>query len=254
MVTRRLPSASGLLLVGLATVTLAAANWKDELKAKISDDFPLTKLNMFTNNPSKAGAILVVQTGGILVDRRTSSGTIQIDENGNVQGHPKSETAGSIFRAVKDTTGIYDPDTERPASVGDKLYLVAVSVDTNAIRLNVQTLRTYAYEQTDKNTGKRAQHVEPFIVGLVFNFPKNALEKMDYQDVKKVITRVVRDQNDPAAVAKGVVAIGQTMSQVTANLGKPVNIVRLDAGKEIWVYDKLKVTFVDGKVTDVQSD
>jgi hypothetical protein len=45
--------------------------------------------------------------------------------------------------------------------------------------------------------------------------------------------------------------VGQTIDQVTASLGTPVKIVNLGA-KKIYVYKDMKVTFVDGKVTDVQ--
>jgi|HubBroStandDraft_1064217.scaffolds.fasta_scaffold29931_2 hypothetical protein len=45
-------------------------------------------------------------------------------------------------------------------------------------------------------------------------------------------------------------AVGQTIEQVTATLGQPKVI--LDLGpKKIYVYPDLKVTFVDGKVSDV---
>jgi hypothetical protein len=47
------------------------------------------------------------------------------------------------------------------------------------------------------------------------------------------------------------VDVGQTIDQVTAALGNPLKIVNLGA-KKIYVYKDMKVTFNDGKVTDVQ--
>jgi hypothetical protein len=44
---------------------------------------------------------------------------------------------------------------------------------------------------------------------------------------------------------------GQTPDQVKASLGTPDKIVNLGA-KQIFVYKDLKVTFVNGKVADVQ--
>lgn len=53
-------------------------------------------------------------------------------------------------------------------------------------------------------------------------------------------------QADPQTIEKG-----QTTDQVQGSLGKPDKIVNLGA-KQIWVYKDLKVTFLNGKVSDVQ--
>jgi len=47
------------------------------------------------------------------------------------------------------------------------------------------------------------------------------------------------------------IELGQTIDQVTAALGTPVRIVDM-AAKKIYVYKDMKITFNDGKVTDVQ--
>ena len=53
-------------------------------------------------------------------------------------------------------------------------------------------------------------------------------------------------QAEPQTIEKG-----QTIDQVQAALGKPEKIVNLGA-KQLYVYKDLKVTFVNGKVEDVQ--
>jgi hypothetical protein len=56
----------------------------------------------------------------------------------------------------------------------------------------------------------------------------------------------------PAPAAPPVeIGLGQTVDQVTAALGQPKNIVDLGA-KKIYVFKDMKVTFKDGKVSDVQ--
>lgn len=54
----------------------------------------------------------------------------------------------------------------------------------------------------------------------------------------------------PAAVPT-TIALGQSIDEVVAALGQPKNIVDLGA-KKIYVYADMKITFNDGKVTDVQ--
>ncbi len=56
---------------------------------------------------------------------------------------------------------------------------------------------------------------------------------------------------DAPAAAPQSISIGQTKDQVTATFGQPTKVVKL-ATKEIDYYPDMKVTFVKGKVTDVQ--
>ena len=51
---------------------------------------------------------------------------------------------------------------------------------------------------------------------------------------------------EPAQIEKG-----QTPDQVKAAIGMPDKIINLGA-KEIYVYKDIKVTFINGKVSDVQ--
>ena len=52
----------------------------------------------------------------------------------------------------------------------------------------------------------------------------------------------------PATVT---VSLGQTIDEVTANIGPPARIIDLGA-KKIYVYQDMKIVFQDGKVSDVQ--
>jgi hypothetical protein len=56
--------------------------------------------------------------------------------------------------------------------------------------------------------------------------------------------------DEPAAPPKSI-ELGQTKDQVVANFGQPERTAKIGA-KEIYFYKELKVTFVGGKVTDVQ--
>jgi len=56
--------------------------------------------------------------------------------------------------------------------------------------------------------------------------------------------------DEPPAPPKSI-ALGQTKDQVVANFGQPEKTAKIGT-KEIYFYKDLKVTFVGGKVTDVQ--
>jgi len=81
------------------------------------------------------------------------------------------------------------------------------------------------------------------------------------QAEKDVSTEVAQDTGAPAPVASAAaaappaptatVSLGQTTGQVQAALGAPTRIANLGS-KVIYYYNGMKVTFKDGKVTDVQ--
>jgi len=59
-------------------------------------------------------------------------------------------------------------------------------------------------------------------------------------------------QGGPGATGQPAeISIGQTVDEVVAIMGSPKQIVRLRS-KQIYVYANLKITFVDGQVSDVQ--
>jgi hypothetical protein len=55
----------------------------------------------------------------------------------------------------------------------------------------------------------------------------------------------------PATAALVRIQLGQTIPEVVTVLGQPERIVNLGS-KQIYVYKALKITFLDGKVSDVQ--
>jgi len=55
----------------------------------------------------------------------------------------------------------------------------------------------------------------------------------------------------PADAPPPTIALGQTKSQVTAAFGQPVRMAKLGV-KEIYYYKDMKVTFTNGKVSNVE--
>ena len=74
-------------------------------------------------------------------------------------------------------------------------------------------------------------------------------DAVEQQDTSEAAAGGPND-NTPPAEAPSIQA-GQSIDEVTAALGQPKEKVNLGA-KQIYVYKDLKVTFVNGKVTDVQ--
>jgi hypothetical protein len=106
-----------------------------------------------------------------------------------------------------------------------------------------------------------------------FQFAKGYLETADVSKVEDTIGEVfaidtstpgteaqqpaaqpeqpTQAQPAPAQAPPVSIQLGQTVDQVVAALGQPEKTVNLGS-KQIYVYKDLKVTFVNGKVSDVQ--
>jgi hypothetical protein len=55
----------------------------------------------------------------------------------------------------------------------------------------------------------------------------------------------------PSDAPPPTIALGQTMDQVTAGFGQPLKVANL-GGKTIFYYQDMKVTFTNGKVSNVE--
>lgn len=105
---------------------------------------------------------------------------------------------------------------------------------------------------------------------IIFQYPKAYLESADAGQVMEIINQVLAPQTNEAPAQQPATAdaqpaqqeaasppppasiqVGQTVAEVVAAFGQPEKIVTLP-NKLIYVYKDLKVTFINGKVADVQ--
>jgi hypothetical protein len=118
----------------------------------------------------------------------------------------------------------------------------------------------------------------PFRAALTFQYPKGYWNNTGYAQIQQAIGEVFAfagspnagTQPNPEPVAPGgaqfaqqqpqapappqepvKIGLGQTTDQVVSGLGQPDKVVDLGS-KKIYVYKDLKITFVDGRVSDVQ--
>jgi hypothetical protein len=98
---------------------------------------------------------------------------------------------------------------------------------------------------------------------VLFRTPRTGVESAGLpQEVSREVRAAVDNNRASDAENQGergrlpqrrsaTVSLGQTPEEVIATLGSPKIIVDL-GGKKIYVYEDLKITFTDGKVSDVQ--
>ena len=167
-----------------------------------------------------------------------------------------------------------DEQTTKLFAKGDKVYPTKIDVNLDKDQVIMGIVACDTCNKTDPPTYNKAN--------VVFVFPKGSLAKAGAGEVEDTIGQLLSisddaqqasgdqgggqqgggqqggqgqqaDQNqqpqpqaEPQSIEKGM-----TTDQVEGAMGKPEKIVNLGP-KKIYVYKDLKVTFLNGKVFDVQ--
>ncbi|HXX17936.1 MAG TPA: hypothetical protein VEJ46_00900 [Candidatus Acidoferrum sp.] len=226
----------------------SAASLEDELKAQ----YKLTKTGSDSGGLSivEPGTVFVIQKGGILgvpPNNATMGAAVYKD------GELHSPGAG---------TRMFLGNSTRLLQIGEKVYALKLDVNVKSDKVSMTIM------ECDSCNGANQQSSYKSVV--FFQFPKGYLSSADAGQVEDVIDQVFSidkgnsggqdPQNTlpPAQPAQQApptqpqtIQIGQTLDQVQAVLGQPDKIVNLGS-KQIYVYKDIKVTFVNGKVTDAQ--
>lgn len=207
-------------------------NWKDELSTALRDAYPITKTATFErNNITQPGVVLVVQKDNLMGENvHNSIYRASTVEDGNVAG-------------PKGFAGFVSSGSAKNLKIGERVYIRDIDVSDDFVRLQLLTLEMY--DVNEKGNTKRNR----LMTVVNFKFPKGQLASMKAAEVRQAIDAVLLSEE--LATAPKSIELGQTFDQVEKILGKPEAIAKLGA-KTIYTYKNLKVTFIDGKVTDVQ--
>lgn len=249
------------------------------LQEQLAAQYKLVKMGSDTSGYSvvEPGTLLAIQKGGILGVPYSDKTVLTTKyENGTVHS-PNAAMADArkkLFGHFSQTAS--EGQTTHLFQKGDKVYVtkVSVNVDKDAVELGI--VACDKCNNTDPPTYNKAE--------VQFQFPKGSLAKAGAGDVEDTIGQLLAisddsQQGDQSAQQQGqqgggqqqqaadqgqqqqqqpqqqaepqTIEKGQTPEQVEAALGKPDKIVNLGT-KQLYIYKDLKVTFVNGKVSDVQ--
>ena len=209
---------------------------------------------------TQPGTVLVVQKGGILGVQPSSAVVCPAKfEKGELK-HP-SAFCSAMVKSVS-----------RYFTTGEKVYVSKIDVKPEKGEVSLHLL--------DCDSCNGAENPAYYKSEVVFQFPKGYLTPAVVSKVEDAIAQVltISDQGDssqqgqddqggqdqgqnqgdgqqagqqPAQQAPAAIAIGQTIDQVVAAWGQPQRIVNLGA-KQIYLYKDAKITFLNGKVSEVQ--
>ncbi len=253
-------SATMVLIAGILGVEAAQA--QDTAGSSLGDQlktqYKLAKMGSDSSGlaVTEQGTVLVIKTGGI---RSYPPGDATVLPNTYKDGTMHAPSA--LIKKFWNIQGLgQGSDNSRILRLETKVYATKISVDAKNDKV------TFNIIECDSCNG--VQQLSSYKSAVVFQFPKDYLSKADATQVKDVISLVLAPDTsgqqqqaqtqqeqapapDQSAPAPQTIQLGQTIDQVKAALGRPEKIVDLGQ-KQIFVYKDLKITFVNGKVADVQ--
>lgn len=273
------------VLACTTSVSIRAGAQAVTLQDQLAAQYKLAKMGSDTSGYSvvEAGTLLAIQKGGVLGVPYSDKTVLTTKyENGTVHSPnaAMTEARKRIFGHFSQTQS--EGQTTHLFQKGDKVYptRIEVNVEKDTVELGIVACDTC--NKTDPPTYNKAN--------VVFQFPKGSLAKAGAGDVEDTIGQLLsisddsqqgdqgqQGQNggqqgggqDQQAADQGqqqqaaapqqqqaepqTVEKGMTPDQVISALGKPDQQFNVGA-KQIFVYKTagVKVTFVNGKVSDVQ--
>jgi len=256
-----------LVLIAVVAGSLAQA---PTLQKQLAAQYKPVKMGSDTSGYSvvEKGTLLAIQKGGILAVPYADQAVLPSKYEGGTIHGPN----GLSLMGRKSIMGRFGKEqTTHLFAVGDKVYPMKIDVNVAKDTVSMNVVACDTCNKTDPPTYNKAQ--------VIFQFPKGSLVKASAGEVEDVIGQVLsiseeeqqqgedqggqqggdqgqqqggggnqqpQPQAEPQSIEKGM-----TTDQVEGAMGKPEKIVNLGP-KKIYVYKDLKVTFLNGKVFDVQ--
>jgi len=238
------------------------------LQEQLAAQYKLVKMGSDTSGYSviSAGTLLAIQKGGILGVPYSDTSILSTKYEGGTVHTPSSILSKGIGFGMK---RFGKEQTTHLFQVGDKVYPSKIEVNTGKDIVELTIVACDTCNKMDPPTYNKAQ--------VIFQFPKGTLEKASAGDVEDTIGQLLSISDDTqqdqggqqgGQAAQGgqdqqaalppeqqaepqTIQLGMTTDQVTGALGKPEKIVNLGA-KQLYIYKDMKITFLNGKVADVQ--
>jgi hypothetical protein len=257
-----------------ALICLAVSLWpavyaqtldnQGQLKAAIEGKYHFTQATAdYTDVVTAGDVITLLKSGLVMYDVRKA-----ISRSGNVAYHDGKLNAGTMTKLY--LSGNHGPDSAIPAREfvsGEKCWLVGLTVRDDGLFLgflsdSIQDVRYMGWIKfpIDKKQPFPAPNVMMASIAEVISGAQLQQQAQAPQPAPAPPAAPAQAVAPPPPIAPPpppadqpppTIAIGQTRDTVIANFGQPTRVVKL-AAKEIDYYKDMKVTYVNGKVSDVQ--
>lgn len=268
------------LVAGMSMVAIGQS--KNAVEQKLIAEYALTQATADQTDIVTAGAILVLKKGNIMMAPVTGTNMYQNTyRDGKISQNALGKTTSALNRFSHLPGASGPPSSTRTFVPGEKVWVTKIECKDDGV---VFDLYTDAFADVRYKAALKIAFPKGSIpqAGMVDKLVAEVFKIQPAEDSTGGGQQAVKDagpgggqqqqqQAPPAAAEPALVpippppppadepqappktlSIGQTKNQVVASFGQPQKVVKLGA-KEIYYYKDLgKVTFVNGKVTDVQ--
>jgi len=267
------------LLPGFAVLLATASQVSAQaptLQEQLAAQYKNVKMGSDTSGYSvvEPGTLLEIKKGGILGVPYSDQSVMSTKYEGGTVHSPNALLSKGIGFGMKK---FGKEQTTHLMASGEKVYPQRIDVDLSKDSVSMSIVACDTCNNTDPPTYNKAK--------VVFQFPKGSLAKASAGDVEDTIGQLLAISEDTGQQDQGgqqgaqggqdqqggaqqqgggpqqeqqqqqaepaEVKLGMTTDQVEGALGKPDKKVTLGP-KQIYIYKDMKVTFKDGKVSDVQ--
>lgn len=246
------------------------------LAEQLAAQYKLVKMGSDSSGAAvvEEGTVLAVQKGGILAVPYSDKTQLTTKYEGGTVHSPNSlMVAGKKSLLGHFSTTQSQGQTTHFFSKGDKVYPLKVDVNLDKDEVSMNIVACDKCNNTDPPSANKAN--------VVFQFPKGTLAKTSAGDVEDTIGQLLaisdasQDQGQQSAQGgqqqggqqqggqqqgggqqaqpqqqPQSIQMGMTMDQVVAAFGQPEKMVNLGP-KQLYIYKDMKVTFINGRVADV---
>jgi hypothetical protein len=262
---RMAPAMVALIAGALGTSLFAGPqdqNSKASVEQQLQTQYVLTKMSGKTEIATPGSPLIILKEDVI----GAAASGLAYYQNNYKDGHVKHGFSNLITQKM-------GAGAQRTFQVGECVYLLKTEVKENNLTFYVMSCEAYEGER--------------YRAALTFQFPKGFLATTDFNHIQPTIGQVFKISDEASAgaqpqqpVAPAVqqpeqamppippppppppppdapqpppktIALGQSVDEVVSILGPPLRTAKLP-NKEIYIFKDLKVTFVKGKVSDVE--
>jgi hypothetical protein len=264
---------------------------KAAIRTKLESQFPLTQPTADQTEIVTAGAVLVFSLKGSDVIMSPVSST-NFFQNTYKDGKITQNSFGKSLRALDKFNRLPGvPPASAPATrtfvPGEKMWVTKIDVKDDGVVFELFTdaysdvrykatlkfpftkglvpapdqmeklVSTVFKVQPSEDTNTTAQQKGPASGGDRQQPPPSAAPPApaavsQAAEPQAVIPPPPPPPADAPPAAPKTISVGQTIEQVVSAFGQPKRIAKVGANKQIYYYEDMKVTFVDGKATDIQ--
>jgi hypothetical protein len=242
---------------------------------KLVSQVKLTKPAADHTDIVTAGDVIVLHKDGLIMCSSASSypamnvysgGVLALNQQNRIKDSASKWLHGLGQTSISDAAK--NGCTQRKFVAGEKFWVTGVTLQKDGILVDV-------FSDPYNDTRYYGEIKFPFQKGSVppaDAFLKTVSEVMTVQPADDKGGQTNQPSNAPAAAPAApapamaaiapppppadapppTIAVGQTKDQVTAGFGQPLRTAKLAGTKEIYFYKDMKVTFTNGKVSNVE--